>query len=113
MCNNNILEEIKKEICLESMRLFGNKLQSVILYGSYARGDYDEESDIDVMIIADIKQDDISKMRKTLSNYIFEQNLKYDIVLSVILQDKLTFDKWKNDYPFFQNVLREGIDLVA
>ena len=35
----------------------GDKLDKVILYGSYARGDYDDESDIDIMVLADIPRE--------------------------------------------------------
>lgn len=47
---------------------FGDKLTAVILYGSYARGDYDEYSDVDVMIIADINLSEFSKRQEYLPN---------------------------------------------
>ena len=42
-----ILTEVKKYL-IES---FGDKIRRVILYGSYARGDYNRDSDIDVLIV--------------------------------------------------------------
>ena len=42
-----ILTEVKKYL-IES---FGDKIRQVILYGSYARGDYNRDSDIDVLIV--------------------------------------------------------------
>ena len=38
----------------EVKNLFGGSLRQVILYGSYARGDYREDSDVDVMILVDL-----------------------------------------------------------
>ena len=35
-------------------KIYGKHLKSVILYGSYARGDYREDSDIDIMILLDL-----------------------------------------------------------
>lgn len=113
MCSGNTLDMIKREMCNEARVIFGEKLQSIFLYGSYARGDFNDESDIDIMIIADINQDELIEAKKILSNYMFEQNLKHDVVLSIILQDKDFFDKWRDDLPFFRNVIREGVDLVA
>ena len=43
-------------------KVFGEKFQSVILYGSYARGDYDEESDIDIMITVDMSREELKKL---------------------------------------------------
>ena len=41
---SNIMQDFVKNI----RRLLGNSLDSVIVYGSYARGDYSEASDVDV-----------------------------------------------------------------
>ena len=38
----------------EIQKIYGAHLKSVILYGSYARGDYTPDSDIDIMILVDL-----------------------------------------------------------
>ena len=38
---------------------FGDSIEEVILFGSYARGDYDEESDIDLLIIGEVDFDEL------------------------------------------------------
>jgi uncharacterized protein len=45
----------------------GEKLEKVILFGSYARGDYDEESDIDIMVIADIALGEANETRDKIN----------------------------------------------
>ena len=45
MFTQSQLNEILQKISLKSKEIFGSSLDSVILFGSYARGDYDEESD--------------------------------------------------------------------
>ena len=112
MCNRNELNIILSKVAVKSKEVFGEKLDSVILYGSYARGDYDSESDIDVMIIADINTDEIRNYEELLFDYSFEMDLKYDIVLSIVIKDKKTFEQWK-ELPFYKNVIREGINYVA
>ena len=52
MCTKRQLNEILERVVGGSKTLFGDNLDSVILFGSYARGDYDDESDIDIMIMA-------------------------------------------------------------
>ena len=60
---NNILEKYTKEQFI----IYGEHLKSVILYGSYARGDNSIDSDIDIMILLDISDIEIKEYRKILS----------------------------------------------
>lgn len=113
MCTENTLKNILDDVCSYAKSELGTALNSVILYGSYARGDYDEESDIDVMIIADVPADKINSLSKLFSDYSLDIDLKYDIVLSLVLQDRATFDRYKSSYPFFKNIQKEGVALVA
>ena len=53
---NNIDNVIKKFIEQLSI-LLGNRLKKAILYGSYARGDYDKNSDIDIMVLTDFDEE--------------------------------------------------------
>ena len=59
MCSQSKLNQILNEVAAAAKDTFGDDLQSVILYGSYARGDYDDASDIDIMIIADVNREDL------------------------------------------------------
>ena len=49
------MPEAKRKIIMlfsrEMKRILGENLKKVILYGSYARGDYTENSDIDIMVL--------------------------------------------------------------
>ena len=55
----NIMSEIHEEL----MKLFGGKIERIILYGSYARGDFNLESDVDIMILLNCDQREILKTR--------------------------------------------------
>ena len=50
------------------IEIYGSHIKSVILYGSYARGDYTEDSDIDIMILLDISDMEIKKYRIIIWN---------------------------------------------
>ena len=55
------------DVFLESVkRYFGNNLKSVIVYGSYARGDYNENSDIDIMILVGLTDEEIKKTERVV-----------------------------------------------
>ncbi len=60
------VEEVKK--------IYGDRLKSVILYGSYARGDFGPDSDIDIMILVDLADAEIEKYSKQLSWLTYDFN---------------------------------------
>lgn len=113
MCTKSELHNVTTAVVQEAKNLLGNKLESVMLFGSYARGDYDDESDIDIMILANINVQEISKFSKKFIDFSCDIDLEYNVVLSLILQDKDTYNKYKSTYPFFKNIEKEGVDLVA
>ncbi|MHA1209309.1 MAG: nucleotidyltransferase domain-containing protein [Candidatus Freyarchaeota archaeon] len=97
-----VLEEFKKEI----EKLYGKRLKRVILYGSYARGDATEDSDIDLLVVLEgniTPGEEIDRM----IDIITEINLKYGVLISV-------YPVSEEDYinvnsPLLLNVRREGI----
>ena len=113
MCTRSQLDKILQAIRGEAVRQFGSQLDAVILYGSYARGDYDEESDIDVMVRVKLSKSLLAQYRKTFSHLGSDLGLEYDITISIHLQDLETFEKFKNDLPFYCNILGEGVLVYA
>ena len=113
MRTENRLSAVMSDVVKKAKSLFGDRLGSVILYGSYARGDYDEESDIDVMITADISPEETARFGRELTDYSVDVALANNVVLSIILQDCATYEKYKNSYPFFMNIEKEGVKLIA
>ena len=109
MCDRSLLDNVLLQLTQYSRELFGSKLKHVILYGSYARGDYDEESDIDVMIMVDLPQDELSKYRWELSCFCADLNVENDIFITTKLQSAETFKRWKSILPFYKNVLKDGV----
>lgn len=113
MCTRSQLDKILQAIRKEAVRQFGGQLDAVVLYGSYARGDYDDESDIDVMVCVKLSKSLLAQYRKTFSHLGSDLGLEHDITVSIHLQDQETFEQYKNDLPFYRNVLREGVPVYA
>ena len=59
----------------EIQKIYGLHLKSVILYGSYARGDYTPESDVDIMILVDLPDDELDQYADELAEVGFEYNV--------------------------------------
>ena len=98
-----------KELVDGFLEILNEKLVSVILYGSVARGTASGESDIDVALL--IKGSLSSDVEDKLSDFIVDMNLKYDKVFSVIDIDIDNYEKWKAVEPFYKNVKQDGIVL--
>lgn len=105
------IETILKKYTEALEKIYGQHLKSVILYGSYARGDYNEDSDIDIMILLDISDVDIKTYRHELSDLTYDFNMDYDLDIKPIAKNVTHFKNWMGIYPFYDNVNREGVKL--
>lgn len=102
---NKIIDETQRDI----KNLLGDKLYQIILYGSYARGDYDNESDIDMMVLADMSEIELKNYRKQVNRVASRIGLNYDIMITITLKDKQFFDSRQEVSPFYRNVANEGV----
>ncbi|MBQ8588499.1 MAG: nucleotidyltransferase domain-containing protein [Clostridia bacterium] len=109
MCNKSQLDEIIHRIVDFSKETFGEKFKNVILYGSYARGDYDAESDIDIMIMVDMSREELAKYRKIMNNFCADLDLQYNVLLALKLQSQPFFNEWIDALPFYRNVAKDGV----
>ena len=98
---------------VEWKKIYKDNLDKVILYGSYARGDYTEDSDVDIMILLRITDLEIKNYRELLTELTYDFNTNYDIDIKPIAKNKDEFIKWVNAYPFYANVQREGVELFG
>ena len=89
--------------------LFGDKIYKIILYGSYARGDFDEESDVDILLTVDAEPEEVSFRRRDISAVSSDLSLKYDVTVSVTVKPTEQFYKYSEVLPYYRNVLKEGI----
>ncbi len=108
------LRQILDELIKNVIPIFGEKLERVILFGSYARGDYDAESDIDLMFLIDDDAQTLNgKYSKLVRRAISKIGLEHDILLCSVLQNEHDFYECVNSIPFYKNVEREGITLYG
>jgi len=113
MCSRTTLNQITDQVVNAVKDSLGDKLDKVILYGSYARGNYDDESDIDILVLANIPQEDELKEYKKINKFISRLGLEHNVMVTVNITDCKTFYKFIDDLPFFINVHREGVVLSA
>lgn len=107
------MQGLIEQYILEIQKIYGLHLQKVILYGSYARGDFHKNSDVDIMILLDISDMDLKKYSQRLSYMTYDFNLDHDLDIKPIVKSEEHFEKWIVNYPFYANVDKEGLILYG
>ena len=114
MIGANTINNITSEVSNRVQETLGDKLRKIILYGSCARGDYDEYSDIDVMVLADIKNvDELHKIEKVLWDIGWDVGYNHDTMVSVLLKDNSHFYDWMDAMAYYRNVSEDGVVLYG
>ncbi len=88
---------------------YGERLAKIILYGSYARGDFHEESDIDFLVV--LKDGEIRKFRETIqmSEVVHPLMFKHDITISY---HPYSLGKYlSEESPFLFWIRKQGIEV--
>jgi len=88
----------------------GFPVSDVILFGSKVRGDADEESDLDLLVLT---SREISwAERKRIHEPIFKIELAYDVIISILL---VTENDWHQGYfsvlPIYEEVEKDGLSI--
>jgi len=100
------IREILREFKEKLEKLYGKRLKSIILYGSWARGDATVDSDIDLLIILEGEVTPGAEIDRMI-DIITELNLKHGVLISVVPvseEDYVTINS-----PLLINVRREGV----
>ena len=91
--------------------LLGSGLYAIILYGSYARGDYNNNSDIDIMILVELPETEIKKIENDIYDVAFEIEINTGINISPVIKNRAQLEYWVDALPYYRNVRDEGITI--
>ena len=89
--------------------ILGKSLTKIIVYGSYARGDYREDSDIDIMILTTLSDEEIEHVENKVFDLAFDLELEYGVVINPILKNEESFRYCLGAVTFYDNVQKEGV----
>lgn len=105
------LNEIEEKVLLKFKRKvsesFPDKVVKILLYGSKARGDYNLNSDIDIIVITNVSDwhigDEIRKI-----GYNLDTAIDYKFSIQVIPESHIKY-LLENKFQFMKNILNDGI----
>lgn len=61
------------------------------------------------MVIVDVPIEELANYREDIYILNSKLSLKYDILISIKMQDSFTFNRYKDVLPFYSNIIREGV----
>ena len=109
MCSRSTLNEITSAVVNSYREVFGSDLIDVFLYGSYARGENEDDSDIDYAAIVKGDRLELQEKVKKVWTVAFEVGLEKDVIISPTVIPYSEFEKYKSKLPYYRNINMEGI----
>jgi len=85
---------------------YGDEIE-LIQFGSTARKDFDDESDIDILVLIPANVD--NALEEEIFREAFNVELEYDVIFGIIVYSR---DFWKSDLagqmPLYQEIKKDG-----
>ncbi len=100
------VDHIIKEFRAALERLYGQRLKDLILYGSWARNEATEDSDVDLLVVLEGDVEPGKEIDRMI-DIITDINLKHNVLLSVCPASDRDYESLKS--PLLMNVRREGV----
>ncbi len=98
------LDELRRKVLHEF------EIKGFVLYGSVARGEADEESDLDLLIVT--ARPLVRTERHKITDLVFETNLRHGTNFSSLVVDRYSWEEGPlSILPLREEILQEGIAL--
>lgn len=113
MCSPSELQAVIQSIVRAYQSAFGRDIVRIVLYGSYARGDFTDDSDLDMAAIVVGSRPELQQKLKKVWDISSDLELEYGLMISPVVIPYDEYMKYKEDVPYYRNISREGVDVVA
>ena len=107
-------KELFMNLARQIIDALAEDVRQIIVYGSRARGDFNEDSDLDIIVLVDIRDNEtMVDYRKKMNLLASRFGLEYDIMISISVKRLDLFELQKEYLPFYKNAINEGIQLYG
>lgn len=89
--------------------IIGKDLVKIILYGSCARGEDHDGSDVDIMVLTNLSGQELEEAECRIFDLSYDIFMEYNVDISVVVKNEEHFRYWLGVLPFYDNIQREGI----
>ncbi len=105
------IDNLKKTVVTELSSIIRDDCRQIILYGSYARGDYTEDSDVDIAILTDSNREEAKKYNSQLDDLSTQIGMDTLLIVNFVCLPYKEYLEKKSWYPFFMNIAKDGVTL--
>ncbi len=102
------VKDLTKEIKDHLIDRYGDDIRQVVVYGSYARGEATDDSDLDVFVVVSDSLDPV-EVERSLSDLLFDLLLERKELVSVLAIPEGIFENYRS--PFILNAREEGVPI--
>ena len=113
MCSKEALNSVLDRMNTQLQALFGARLKNTLLYGSYARGDAGDESDVDALVLVDLPREEIVRYRRPVATIASEYLFSDNVLIAPIIENQSFYEQHQAVLPFYRNIAREGVRIGA
>lgn len=113
MCTKRELNIILSKMYRVYHEIYGDKIVKIVLYGSYSRGDFSNESDIDIAAIVEGDREELQNKLKSVWDISSDLEIEYETIVSPTVIPYREYMKYKNVLPYYRNIEKEGIEINA
>lgn len=99
------LEMLKRAI----KQILGDHLKKIYLFGSYARQEANEESDLDLLVLTDLDGKALKNKEQPIWGKCADLFISYNVLPTVVLRNEEQFEERSQYIPFYMAVRKEGI----
>jgi predicted nucleotidyltransferase len=109
--NPNELEALES-LVNRLRRRYGDDLQRLVLFGSKARGDFDEESDLDVLVVVRMLEGEYWQHWNRIIDLTYDLELEYNVVFSLLIKNEPEYALMRQwNLLINRNIDEDGIEL--
>ena len=108
---NRMVEDIALNMKKGYEQVYGDDIIEIYLYGSYDRGDYDAESDIDFAAVVKGERLELQRKLKVMWDIAADLGMERDVVISPAVIPYNEFVRYEDDLPYYRNIIQEGLKI--
>lgn len=109
MCTRSQLDNITEQLVSIYRNAYGNAIVSILLYGSYARNEESNQSDVDIVAIVKGNREELQKKLRIVWEESADIGLENDVVVSPAVVPFDEFERYRTSLPYYMNIEKEGI----
>jgi predicted nucleotidyltransferase len=111
--NQYEIEKTNEYLLKEMPKVLSDDLVKIVLYGSCARGDYSDESDVDIAILTRCDRIASKKYDDSLMDIVTDIAMNLGTIVQYVCIPVTEYEQKKSWYGYFKNIEKEGVVLYG